>query len=372
MKKARVIDFFEPLEDNRRASGNKQHELLDIVAIAICSVICGADSWEEVQLYGKIKFEWLSSFLTLSNAAPADGQGIPSHDTFNRVISSICPDKFEECFRNWVSSLVVATGDIISIDGKTIRGAKVNGKSPIHMVSAWASINNLALGQVKVEEKSNEITAIPILVESLAVEGSTITIDAMGCQKKIAKTIIKRKANYVLGLKENQPKLLREVLDEFRFSPVEKVYHDIDYGHGRIETRICSVIKNFDLVSSHTDWPSMTSIIRIESKREFKNKDKVEESCRYYISSLDKSAEEFQYIIRSHWAIENKLHWSLDVAFGEDFDRKRFMNASQNFSLINKIALNLAKNESSSKLGIKSKRKMAGWDENCLLKVLGF
>jgi predicted transposase YbfD/YdcC len=365
MKSTRVIDFFEPLEDNRRASGNKQHELLDIVAISICSVICGADSWEEVQEYGKIKMEWLSTFLTLSN-------GIPSHDTFNRVISSICPDKFEECFRNWVSSLIVATGDIISIDGKTIRGAKVNGKSPIHMVSAWASINNLALGQVKVEEKSNEITAIPALLESLAVEGSTITIDAMGCQKKIAKTIIKRKANYVLGLKENQAKLLSEVIDEFRFSAVEKVHNDIDFGHGRIETRICSVIKNFDLVSSHKDWSSMTSIIRIESKREFKNKDKIEESCRYYISSHDKSAEEFQNIIRSHWAIENKLHWSLDVAFGEDFDRKRFMNASQNFSLINKIALNLAKNETSSKLGIKSKRKMAGWDENYLLKVLGF
>jgi predicted transposase YbfD/YdcC len=273
---------------------------------------------------------------------------------------------------NWVFSLIEVTGDIISIDGKTIRGAKVNGKSPIHTVSAWASINNLALGQVKVEEKSNEITAIPTLVESLAVEGSVITIDAMGCQKKIAESIIKRKANYVLALKENQPDLLEQVIDEFRFSPVEKVYTDLDYGHGRIETRICSVIKNFDIVSLHKNWTSMTSIVKIESTREFKGKDKIEKSCRYYITSLDKTAEEFQQIIRSHWAIENKLHWSLDVAFGEDFDRKRFLNASQNFSLINKIALNLAKNEASSKLGIKSKRKMAGWDENYLLKVLGF
>jgi predicted transposase YbfD/YdcC len=365
MKKTRVINFFEPLEDHSRSSGNKQHELLDIVAISICGVICGADSWEEIHEYGRIKEEWLSSFLVLPN-------GIPSHDTFNRVISSLCPKKFEECFSSWVSSLIEATGDVISIDGKTICGAKVNGKSPIHMVSAWASEHNLALGQVKVTEKSNEITAIPTLIESLAIEGAIITIDAMGCQKKIAKSIINKKANYVLALKENQPDLLEEVIDEFRFSAIEKTSTDIDYGHGRIETRICSVIKNFDLVSSHKDWSAMTSIVRIESTREFKGKDKIESSTRYYISSLDKSAEEFQKIIRSHWAIENKLHWTLDVAFGEDLNRKRSSNAAQNFSLINKIALNLAKKENSCKLGIKSKRKIAGWDENYLLKILGF
>lgn len=365
MKKTRVIDFFEPLEDNRRPSGNKQHELLDIVAISICGVICGADSWEEIQEYGKIKEKWLSTFLALPN-------GIPSHDTFNRVISSLCPKRFEDCFSNWVSSLIVATGDIISIDGKTICGAKVNGKSSIHMVSAWASMNNLALGQVKVTEKSNEITAIPTLIESLAVEGAIITIDAMGCQKKIAKSIIDKKANYVLALKENQPDLLEEVIDEFRFSPVDKAHTDLDFGHGRIETRICSVIKNFDLVSSHKEWPAMASIIRIESTREFKGKDKIENSCRYYISSLDTSAEKFQHIIRSHWAIENKLHWTLDVAFGEDINRKRSSNAAQNFSLINKIALNLAKKETSKKLSVRSKRKIAGWDENYLLKILGF
>lgn len=365
MKRARLIDFFEPLEDTRRPSGNKQHELLDVVAISICGVICGADSWEEIQEYGRIKEEWLSSFLALPN-------GIPSHDTFNRVIGSLCPEKFEQCFSNWVSSLIVATGEVISIDGKTICGAKVNGKSPIHMVSAWASKNNLALGQVKVTEKSNEIKAIPTLIESLAIEGSVITIDAMGCQKKIAKTIIDRKANYVLALKNNQPELLEEVIDEFRFSKVEKAHTDLDYGHGRIETRICSVINKFDLVSAHKKWPKMVTVIRIESTREFKGKDKVETACRYYISSLDASAEEFQHIIRSHWAIENKLHWTLDVAFGEDFNRKRSSNAAQNFSLINKIALNLAKKETSKKLGIKSKRKIAGWDENYLLKVLGF
>lgn len=365
MKTTRVIDFFEPLCDSRRASGNKQHELLDIVAISICAVISGAESWEEIQEYGNIKRKWLSTFLAMPN-------GIPSHDTFNRVISSLCPKQFEQCFGNWVSSLIVATGDVISIDGKTICGAKVNGKSPIHMVSAWASVNNLVLGQVKVSEKSNEITAIPELIESLAIEGSIITIDAMGCQKKIAKCIVDKKANYVLALKENQPDLLEEVIDEFRFSSIEKANTNLDFGHGRIETRVCSVIKNFDLVNSHKAWPAMTSIIRIESVREFKGKDKVEKSCRYYISSLDDSAERFQEIIRSHWAIENKLHWTLDVAFREDFNRKRSSNAAQNFSLLNKIALNLAKKEASKKLGVKSKLKIAGWDENYLLKILGF
>ena len=365
MNGLRVIDFFQELDDNRRSSGNKQHELLDVIAISICAVICGAESWEEIAEYGRIKQKWLSTFLSLPN-------GIPSHDTFNRVTSSLCPIEFEACFSRWVSGLIEATGDIISIDGKTICGAKVNGKSPIHMVSAWASNNNLALGQVKVSEKSNEITAIPELIANLAIQGSIITIDAMGCQKKIAKAIINRDAHYVLSLKENQPELLEQVVDEFRFSQVEQFETDIDFGHGRIETRKCSVISTFNLVESHQEWENMSSIIRVESTREFKGKDKSETATRYYISSLNTSAKEFQKIIRSHWAIENKLHWSLDVAFGEDFNRKRVNNASQNFSLINKIVLNLAKNEKTCKLGIKSKRKIAGWDENYLLKILGF
>ena len=365
MKSVRIIDFFQELDDKRRSSGNKQHELLDVITISICGVICGAESWEEIEEYGKIKQEWLSTFLTLPN-------GIPSHDTLNRVISSLCPIEFEACFSRWVSSLIEATGDIISIDGKTICGAKINGKSPIHMVSAWASNNNLALGQVKVDDKSNEITAIPDLIANLAIQGCVITIDAMGCQKKIAQTIINRNANYVLALKENQAELLEQVIDEFRFSPVEEFETDLDFGHGRIETRKCSVISTFDLVKSHKEWRSMSSIIRIESLREFKGKDRLETATRYYISSLQTTAKEFQKIIRSHWAIENKLHWSLDVAFGEDLNRKRVNNAAQNFSLINKIVLNLAKNEKTCKLGIKSKRKIAGWNENYLLKILGF
>jgi predicted transposase YbfD/YdcC len=365
MNNTRIIDFFEELDDNRRPSGNKQHELLDIIAISICGTICGAESWEEIEEYGKIKEVWLTTFLSLPH-------GIPSHDTLNRVISSLCPNKFESCFSRWVATLIETTGDIISIDGKTICGAKVNGKSPIHMVSAWAFNNNLVLGQIKVSEKSNEITAIPELIANLAIEGSIITIDAMGCQKKIAKAIIDQKADYVLSLKENQAELLEQTIDEFRFSPIDEYDEDIDYGHGRIETRKCSVINHFDLVDLNKQWKNMRSVIRIESTREFKGTDKVAVATRYYISSLNKNAKDMQKIIRSHWAIENKLHWSLDVSFGEDTNRKRVKNASQNFSLINKIVLNLAKNEKTCKLGIKSKRKIAGWDENYLLKILGF
>lgn len=365
MKTTKLIDYFKSMKDQRRASGNKRHDFLDIIAISIIAVISGAESWEEIEGYGQIKRKWLSSFLSLPN-------GIPSHDTFNRVISSLDPIAFEKGFSNWVLTMIEATGDIISIDGKTICGAKVNGKSPIHLVSAWASSNNIVLGQVKVGDKSNEITAIPNLIEALAIEGSVVTIDAMGCQKDIADLIIRRKADYVLALKENQPELYEAVVDEFRFSNVQDVYQDIDFGHGRIETRKCSVIKDFDIIATYKPWKSIRSVIRVESKREHKNKNKIEESVRYYVSSLDVSAEEYQYIIRSHWAIENKLHWTLDVCFGEDQNRKRVNNAAQNFSLINKIAINLAKKERSCKLGIKSKRKIAGWDENYLLKILGF
>lgn len=368
MSKTRIIDFFSDITDFRSPFRNKRHELIDIIAIAICAVICGADSWEEVEEYAKVKVDWLTSFLALPN-------GIPSHDTINRVMSSICPNEFESCFREWVTSLILPTGEeIISIDGKTICGAKINGKSNIHMVSAWASLSNLVLGQVKVNEKSNEITAIPNLIEKLAIDGCVITIDAMGCQRSIADLIIARKGNYVLALKENQAQLLEEVKDEFLFSKpsINTESIDLDFGHGRIETRTCTVITDFQHITNSGNWKDLTSVIRIESIRDFKNMEEIEKSTRYYISSLNHSPEQFQRIIRSHWAIENKLHWSLDVAFSEDLDRKRVNHAAQNFSLINKIALNLTKNETTCKLGIKSKRKIAGWNEAYLLKILGF
>jgi predicted transposase YbfD/YdcC len=274
--------------------------------------------------------------------------GIPSKVTINRVFSAIDSEQFESCFIDWVNSISdLSKGQVIAIDGKTIRGAKSHGKkSPIHMVSAWACENNLVLGQVKTAEKSNEITAIPELLDILNVAGNTITIDAMGTQKEIAKKIIDKNADYILAVKANQPQLLAHIEDEFRFSKQSEIYTKHDLDHGRIETRTCSVITDFKLIEQNNQWKNLTSIIKIDSIREFKNSDKVtEKSTRYYISSLHNDANEFQTKIRSHWAVENKLHWTLDVSFGEDASRKRAGNAAQNYSILLKIALNLLKNE---------------------------
>ncbi|NRB82016.1 MAG: ISAs1 family transposase [Saccharospirillaceae bacterium] len=258
-------------------------------------------------------------------------------------------------------------GEVVAIDGKTIRGAKVNGVSPIHMVSAWACESNLVLDQQKEGDKTNEISAIPNLIEALALEGTTVTIDAMGCQTGIAQNIIDAQANYVLAVKANQPELLENIEDEFRFNKDIETSIDIDYGHGRIETRTCSVINNFIHIEQPEKWVDLKYVVRIQSIREFKATGKIESATRYYITSLKQNAKKLQQTIRSHWAIENKLHWSLDVAFNEDLNRKG--NAFQNFSLINKIALNPAKKEKTCKKGIKSKRKKAGWD-NQYLEIL--
>jgi predicted transposase YbfD/YdcC len=357
--------IFSPIDDPR-SHINKLHKLEDILLIGIISVICAADTWKNMETYAKAKEEFLRSFLDLPN-------GIPSDDTFNRVFSAIDSEQFETCFMDWVSHLVNLTeGEIIPIDGKTIRGAKSHGeKSPFHMVSAWASNNNLVLGQVKVSEKSNEITAIPKLLELITVKGCTVTIDAMGCQQDIARKIIKEEANYILAVKENQKQLLQDVEDEFRFGKDVQVDVSEELDHGRIETRKCSVISDFKFIENIEEWSGLKSIIKIESIREFKNSDKpTETATRYYISSLLTQAKDFQRDIRLHWGIENRLHWVLDVAFSEDASRKRAGNASQNFSILSKIALNLLKNETSDKQGIKGKRLKAAYDQNYLLKVL--
>lgn len=366
MKKSNKLKtIFGQIKDFRRI--HKQlHDMESILLIGIISVICGAETWNEMEQYAHAKEDFLRSFLKLPN-------GIPSHDTFNRVFLSIDPDQFETCFVQWVSALVqLNPKEVIAIDGKAIRGAKANGKkSPVHMVSAWASENNLVLGQVKVSEKSNEITAIPKLLEALLIENTIITIDAMGCQREIAEKIVDGKADYVLAVKENQKQLCQDVEDEFRFGKTASTHLSEDIGHGRIETRKCSVIEDFQFIEDDKKWKNLNSIIKIESIREFKNSDKpTEKAVRYYISSLKAQPEVFQNAIRSHWGIENKLHWTLDVAFGEDASRKRKNNAPQNFSILNKIALNLLKNEKSLKVGVKSRRMKAGWDNTYLMKVL--
>lgn len=353
--------------DDPRSDINKLHKLEDILLIGIISVICAADTWKNMETYAKAKEGFLRSFLDLPH-------GIPSDDTFNRVFSSIDSEQFESSFIDWVSDLVNLTdGEIIPIDGKTIRGAKSKGeKSPFHMVSAWASKNNMVLGQVKVSEKSNEITAIPKLLELIAIKGCTITIDAMGCQQEIATKIIKQQANYILAVKDNQKLLHQDIQDEFKFGKtIDKHLHQ-DMGHSRIETRTCSVIKDFKFIKDDNKWEDLKSIVKVESVREFKNSNKpIETATRYYISNLSVNAETFQKTIRLHWGIENKLHWVLDVAFSEDASRKRKGNAAQNFSVLSKIALNLLKKDTKTNQGIKGKRLKAAYDNNYLSQILG-
>ncbi len=365
-KDNKLISIFGSVEDPR-SHINQLHDLEDILLIGIISVICGAETWKQMVEFAHSKKEFLRKYLKLKN-------GIPSEDTINRVFSSVDSEQFESCFIEWVNSISAITkGQVIAIDGKTLRGAKSKGKkSPVHMVSAWANENNLVLGQVRVNEKSNEITAIPELLDKLMVQGNIITIDAMGTQTDIAEKIIENKADYILAVKENQKQLLEEIIDEFKFSKDIEVDTHIDIGHGRVETRKCSVVSNFLFVENKNNkWVNLNQVIKIESVREFKNSDKpTEKATRYYISSLENNANQYQKNIRSHWGVENKLHWTLDVAFSEDASRKRNKNAAQNYSVLLKIALNLLKNEKTEKQGIAGKRLKAAWNEKYLLKVL--
>lgn len=360
-----LVRIFSQIQDPR-SHVNRLHNIVDILLIGTVSVLCGAETWLQMRMFAIAKEEFFRKFLILEN-------GIPSEDTINRVFSAIDSDEFESCFIEWVNSIsVMKKGQVIAIDGKNLRGAKSHGKkSPVHMVSAWANDNNIVLGQVRVNKKSNEITAIPKLLETLNIEGCIITIDAMGTQIDIANKIVENNADYILALKENQKQLLENVKDEFHFSKQPSINETIELGHGRIETRKCTVVSAFQFIKENTNWRNLRSVIKIESIREFKNSNKsAEKAVRYYISNRIDSAEDFQKHIRSHWGVENKLHWTLDVAFSEDASRKRNKNAAQNFSIILKIALNLLKNEKSDRQGIAGKRLRAGWDEDYRMKVL--
>lgn len=368
-----IGEHFNNLEDPRMER-TKHHQLLDIIAITICGVICGADSWVDLEIFGRSKEEWLKRFLSLPN-------GIPSHDTFGRVFALLDPAKFAQCFTSWVKAVSQLTqGQVIAIDGKTLRRSqdRANGKSAIHMVSAWASANHLVLGQLKVDDKSNEITAIPELLEVLELSGSIVTIDAMGCQKDIARQIVEQGADYVLALKENQGQLYREVTDTFESevgSAFECLQHDfyqtVGKGHGRIETRQCWVVSEpevLEYLNEEGAWLGLSSVAMVRSKRVVGDEESAE--SRYYISSLKGDARQLLEATRTHWEIENCVHWVLDIAFNEDDSRVRQGHAPQNLAVVRHMALNLLKMEQTSKGGVKARRKRAGWDEDYLLKIL--
>lgn len=361
----KLKDYFLELPDPR-IERTKAHDLIDILVISIVAIICGADDWNMIEAFGKTKQGWFSEFLTLRN-------GIPSHDTFNRVFSMLDPKKFNECFIKWTESVCkLNNGEVISIDGKALRATAQpsNGQSCVYLVSAWASENKVMLGQQKVSEKSNEITAIPSLLEALVLKGCIITIDAMGCQKEIAKGIIEKEADYILALKGNQGLLNQQVKQSFQLEKPLQISTELDLGHGRIEKRTCSVIDNLQWIEESDKWDSLKTIIKIDSHFEEKATGKISQDTRFYISSLAPNSTKINQAIRKHWLIENSLHWCLDIAFAEDKSRIRNGFADQNFALLRRIGLNLLKNDTANKFGIKNKRILAGWDNAYLAKIL--
>lgn len=365
-----ILEHFADLEDPR-LERTKEHLLLDIVAIAICAVLCGADSWVDIESYGEAKADWLKQFLSLPN-------GIPSHDTFARVFARVDPEQLQQCFLSWIEAISDLTvGEVVAIDGKQLRHSydRGEGRGAIHMVSAWASANRLVLGQRKVNEKSNEITAIPELLRVLALSGCIVTIDAMGCQKAIAAAIVAKGADYVLALKANQSTLYEDVEWLFKqakaseFAQIEHDFHQtIDKGHGRIDVRQCWTLSKLDYLVQKSQWQGLQSVAMVEAQRRIDGK-VTTETC-FYISSLPGNAQQIATAIRTHWSIENSLHWVLDVSFREDDSRIRKDHAPQNFALLRQIALNLLTQEKTAKVGVKAKRKKAGWDDAYLAKVL--
>ena len=363
---------FSELSDPR-VEGRCEHKLLDIVIIAVCAVITGAESWVEVETFGKLKEEKLRTFLELAD-------GIPSHDTFGRVFAALDAEEFQNCFARWVEGVFqISQGQVIAIDGKTVRRShdRTIGKDAIHMVSAWASANGIAWGQCKVDDKSNEITAIPELLRVLDVSGCIVTIDAMGCQKKIAQTIRDEKADYILHVKENQGNLYQDLQDWFayadkvHFAGINSTYHQtVNKDHGRIEIRQCHAIADplaFENIRHYDGWADLQTIVRIQRERRLV--DKVEIETTYYISSLPNQADRILAATRAHWSIENSFHWVLDVTFREDDSRIRIGNSPQNMAVVRHLALNILKTDT-SKGSLRNKRYRAALDDSFLFSLL--
>jgi predicted transposase YbfD/YdcC len=357
-----------------RLERTRLYSLTEILVIAICAVICGADSWEDIEDFGRSKEDWLRSILKLSN-------GIPSHDTFRRVFGLIDAEAFQHSFVSWVQTVTqLIGGQVIAIDGKKPRGSQDRGigKGAIDMVSAWASENQVVLGQVKVDDKSNEIKAIPELLRMLAINGCIVTVDSMGCQVEIAQTCVDQEADYVLALKENQPRLYEDVTRLFEDLEISQMTaypygyaESFDNTHGRGEKRQCWTIANQEVVQQlrgANRWPKLSCVVRV--RREYLDGQEKKRQDRYFLSSLPGEAQQLLSAVRSHWSVENNLHWVLDIAFREDDCRVRKDNGPQNFTVLRHIALNLLKQEKTSRRSIKGKRLQAAWNNDYLEKVL--
>ena len=368
-KSVRIQDHFDELTDPR--TREVTYPLVNIVVIAVCAVICGADDFVAIAKFGRTKRKWLAKFLDLKS-------GIPSHDRFNAILAAIIPAEFEKCLLSWITALHdISGGQIIAIDGKTLRRSfdKASSKSAIHMVSAWATANHISLGQVVVDAKSNEITAIPQLLQMLDLAGSLVSIDAMGCQTAIARRIVEGKAVYCLAAKGNQPTLFNGLVkffhdhleDDFARTRVRR-HHTHEKGHGREESRYYSICPVPEDLPDRSRWAHIRAIGVTINITQRDGKEHID--ARYYILSKYIAARRFAEAVRSHWGIENNLHWQLDVTFQEDQCRIRKGHADANFSILRRTALSMLKNESTAKVGIKNKRLTAGWDESYLEKVL--
>lgn len=375
-----LLAHFAHLPDPR-LQRTRAHELIDILVMALCTLLCGGESFNDMEDFGHAKVDWFRTFLTLRN-------GIPSHDTFNRVFAALDPGQFLDCFLKWTQSLRAAIPqEIVALDGKALRRALNQGQSVQYIVSAWAEGNGLVLGQLKVADKSNEITAVPELLRVLELAGCIVTLDAMGCQKKIAQEIVEADADYVLALKGNQERVHEEVKSFLDSTLAEKqrprppgaavpkealtlqVLETVEKDHGRIETRRYYQSDHLTWFADQEKWAGLASVGMVESVRELKGKTTVER--RYFLSSLKLEVAAFARAVRGHWGVENKLHWVLDVGFREDQSRARAGYAAQNLATLRRLALNLLKREKGKKRGIRGKMLNAGWDHAYLLKLLG-
>lgn len=368
--RARIAEHFQELTDPRRREAT--YPLINIVVMALCAVLSGADDFVSIAHWAEMKQDWLSKFLDMS-------AGVPSHDRFNAVLGALKPAEFEKCLLSWITAVhKITDGQAIAIDGKTLRRSfdAASSKAAIHMVSAWATANHASLGQVATDEKSNEITAIPKLLEILEIKGCLVTIDAMGCQREIAKKIVAAGADYVLAVKDNQPKLcqaIREFFTEQLEDDLASVPHrrceSHERGHGRKDHRYYYLAKLPDDFPLEEPWPHLKAIgmaVRITEHKDGRETDDV----RYYVASRYLSGQRFAEAVRGHWGIENSLHWQLDVTFGEDQSRIRKGHADANFSLLRRTSLSLLKNNKTEKVGVKNKRLCAAWNDDYRLQVL--